>query len=128
MTIGLHDALCLLGKRSLACLREPSLGPCFGMKGGATGGGRAQVAPMDAINLHFTGDFHAVTSAHNLLAAMIDNHLHWGNALRIDSRRVQWRRVLDVNDRVLRDIVVGLGAHRMAYHVKPLSTSQWRRN
>ena len=93
----------------MICLREPSLGPCFGMKGGATGGGHAQVAPMDEINLHFTGDFHAITSAHNLLAAMIDNHMYWGNALRLDQRRVAWRRVLDMNDRALRETVIGLG-------------------
>src|SRR6202012_3078581 len=90
-------------------LREPSLGPCFGTKGGATGGGYAQVVPMEDINLHFTGDFHAITSAHNLLAAMIDNHIHWGNALEIDTRRVVWRRALDMNDRALRKIVVGMG-------------------
>lgn len=108
-TIGLHDALCRLNKRSLACLREPSLGPCFGVKGGATGGGHAQVAPMDAINLHFTGDFHAITSAHNLLSAMIDNHLHWDNPLNIDARCVQWPRVMDMNDRALRNIIIGLG-------------------
>ena len=94
----------------MICLREPSLGPCFGVKGGATGGGYAQVAPMDEINLHFTGDFHAITSAHNLLAAMIDNHMYWGNALRLDQRRVAWRRALDMNDRALRDTIVGLGA------------------
>ena len=93
----------------MICLREPSLGPCFGMKGGATGGGRAQVAPMDEINLHFTGDFHAITSANNLLAALLDNHLYWGNALGIDTRRVTWRRALDMNDRALRAIVNGLG-------------------
>ena len=98
-----------IGKRAAICLREPSLGPCFGQKGGATGGGRAQVAPMDEINLHFTGDFHAITSAHNLLAAMLDNHVYWGNALDIDARRVAWRRALDMNDRALREIVVGLG-------------------
>ncbi|MDZ4759582.1 MAG: formate--tetrahydrofolate ligase [Alphaproteobacteria bacterium] len=108
-TIGLGDALNRLGHKTIICLREPSLGPCFGQKGGATGGGLAQVAPMDEINLHFTGDFHAVTAAHNLLAAMIDNHLHWGNALQIDPRRVRWRRALDVNDRALREIVTGLG-------------------
>ena len=108
-TIGLGDALNRIGKRTAICLREPSLGPCFGQKGGATGGGRAQVAPMDEINLHFTGDFHAITSAHNLLAAMLDNHIHWGNALDIDTRRVAWRRALDMNDRALREIVVGLG-------------------
>ena len=109
-TIGLGDALNRIGRKTIVCLREPSLGPCFGVKGGATGGGHAQVAPMDEINLHFTGDFHAITSAHNLLAAMIDNHMYWGNALRLDQRRVAWRRVLDMNDRALREIVVGLGA------------------
>ncbi|WIM13791.1 formate--tetrahydrofolate ligase [Enhydrobacter sp.] len=108
-TIGLGDALNLLGKKTAVVLREPSLGPCFGQKGGATGGGRAQIVPMDDINLHFTGDFHAVTTAHNLLAAMLDNHLHWGNALGIDSRRVFWPRVLDMNDRALRSMVVSLG-------------------
>ena len=104
-TIGLGDGLTRIGVRTAICLREPSLGPCFGQKGGATGGGRAQVAPMDEINLHFTGDFHAITSAHNLLAAMIDNHIHWGNALEIDACRVVWRRALDMNDRALREIV-----------------------
>ncbi len=108
-TIGLGDALNHIGARAMICLREPSLGPCFGVKGGATGGGRAQVAPMDEINLHFTGDFHAITSANNLLAALLDNHLYWGNALGIDPRRVTWRRALDVNDRALRSIVNGLG-------------------
>ncbi len=110
-TIGLGDAMRRIGKRTAICLREPSLGPCFGQKGGATGGGRAQVAPMDEINLHFTGDFHAVTSAHNLLAAMVDNHLYWGNGLDLDPRRVTWRRVLDMNDRALRQIVTGLGGN-----------------
>ncbi len=108
-TVGLGDALARIGKRAAICLREPSLGPCFGMKGGAAGGGYAQVAPMDEINLHFTGDFHAITAANNLLAAMLDNHIYWGNALDIDPRRVVWRRALDVNDRALREIVVGLG-------------------
>ena len=108
-TIGLGDGLTRIGERTAICLREPSLGPCFGQKGGATGGGRAQVAPMEDINLHFTGDFHAITSAHNLLAAMLDNHVHWGNALDIDTRRVAWRRALDMNDRALREIVVGMG-------------------
>ena len=108
-TIGLGDALNRLGKRAAIALREPSLGPCFGQKGGATGGGRAQVAPMDEINLHFTGDFHAISTAHNLLSAMLDNHLYWGNALDIDPRRVVWRRALDMNDRALREITVGLG-------------------
>jgi formate--tetrahydrofolate ligase len=108
-TIGLGDALNLGGTRTMICLREPSLGPCFGLKGGATGGGRAQVAPMDQINLHFTGDFHAITSAHNLLAAMLDNHLFWDNPLGIDPRRIRWRRALDMNDRALRSIVDSLG-------------------
>jgi formate--tetrahydrofolate ligase len=108
-TIGLGDALRAAGSNTMICLREPSLGPCFGVKGGATGGGHAQVAPMDEINLHFTGDFHAITSAANLLAAMLDNHLYWGNALGIDPRRVTWRRALDMNDRALRNIVDGLG-------------------
>ena len=109
-SVGLADALSRIGRNTILCLREPSLGPSFGMKGGATGGGRAQVGPMEEINLHFTGDFHAITSAHNLLAAMIDNHMYWGNALHLDQRRIAWRRVLDMNDRALREIVVGLGA------------------
>ncbi|MCB8880837.1 formate--tetrahydrofolate ligase [Acidisoma cellulosilytica] len=108
-TIGLGDALNQLGTKTMICLREPSLGPCFGIKGGATGGGRAQVGPMDQINLHFTGDFHAITSAHNLLAAMLDNSLFWDNPLEIDPRRIRWRRVMDMNDRALRAIVNGLG-------------------
>ena len=108
-TIGLGDALNAIGKRTMIALREPSLGPCFGVKGGATGGGLAQVAPMDEINLHFTGDFHAITSANNLLSAMLDNHMYWGNALGIDPRRITWRRALDMNDRALRQNVVGLG-------------------
>jgi formate--tetrahydrofolate ligase len=108
-TIGLGDALNRMGTRTMICLREPSLGPCFGIKGGATGGGRAQVAPMDQINLHFTGDFHAITAAHNLLAAMLDNHMFWDNPLDIDPRRIRWRRALDMNDRALRSIVDGLG-------------------
>jgi formate--tetrahydrofolate ligase len=108
-TVGLGDALTRIGKRAVIALREPSLGPCFGQKGGATGGGYSQVVPMDEINLHFTGDFHAITAAHNLLAAMVDNHIHWGNALGIDVRRVRWRRALDVNDRNLRAVVTGLG-------------------
>lgn len=108
-TIGLGDALCRIGKKAAIVLREPSLGPSFGAKGGATGGGQSQVFPMDDINLHFTGDFHAITSAHNLLAAMIDNHLNWGNALDIDPRKITWRRVMDMNDRALRNIVIGLG-------------------
>ena len=108
-TVGLGDALNLLGHRATICIREASLGPNFGMKGGAAGGGRAQIVPMEEMNLHFTGDFHAITAAHNLLAAMIDNHIHWGNALEIDTRRITWRRVMDMNDRALRDTVVGLG-------------------
>ena len=108
-SVGLSDALNRLGYASTVCLREPSLGPCFGMKGGAAGGGRAQVLPMEDINLHFNGDFHAITAAHNLLAALIDNHLQWGNDLDLDPRRIVWRRVLDMNDRALRDIVCGLG-------------------
>ena len=108
-TIGLGDALCRLGKKTVIALSEPSLGPCFGQKGGATGGGLAQIVPMAEINLHFTGDFHAITTAHNLLAAMLDNHIYWGNALGIDARRVFWPRVLDMNDRALRDTVVSLG-------------------
>ncbi|MCC6719931.1 MAG: formate--tetrahydrofolate ligase [Acetobacteraceae bacterium] len=107
--VGLGDALNRIGTRAMIALREPSLGPCFGMKGGATGGGYAQVLPMDDINLHFTGDFHAITSANNLLAAMLDNHIYWGNALGIDPRRVFWRRALDMNDRALRGIVGSLG-------------------
>src|SRR5579863_8074524 len=108
-TVGLGDALNFIGKKAMLCLREPSLGPSFGMKGGAAGGGYSQVVPMDQINLHFTGDFHAITSANNLLAAMIDNHIYWGNSLGIDARRVSWRRCLDMNDRALRSIVGSLG-------------------
>ncbi|WP_371037032.1 formate--tetrahydrofolate ligase [Rhodosalinus sp. FB01] len=108
-TVGLGDGLNRIGKKAAICIREASLGPCFGMKGGAAGGGYAQVVPMEDMNLHFTGDFHAITSAHNLLSAMIDNHIYWGNELGIDERRVVWRRVLDMNDRALRDIVTSLG-------------------
>jgi formate--tetrahydrofolate ligase len=108
-TVGLGDALNLLGNRAVICIREPSLGPCFGMKGGAAGGGYAQVVPMEDINLHFTGDFHAIGAANNLLAAMIDNHVYWGNKLDIDTRRVTWRRSIDMNDRALREIVSSLG-------------------
>ena len=108
-TVGLGDGLNKIGKKAAVCIREASLGPCFGMKGGAAGGGYAQVVPMEEMNLHFTGDFHAITSAHNLLSAMIDNHIYWGNELEIDQRRVVWRRVLDMNDRALRDIVTSLG-------------------
>jgi formate--tetrahydrofolate ligase len=114
-TVGLGDGLNRIGKRAVVCLREPSLGPCFGMKGGAAGGGYAQIVPMDDINLHFTGDFHAITTAHNLLSAMIDNHIYWGNELGIDSRRVAWRRVLDMNDRALREIVCSLGGVANGY-------------
>ena len=108
-TVGLGDGLNRIGKKAMMCLREPSLGPCFGVKGGAAGGGYAQVVPMEDINLHFTGDFHAITSAHNLLSAMLDNHIYWGNSLGLDTRRVAWRRVLDMNDRALREIVNSLG-------------------
>ena len=108
-TVGLGDGLNRIGKRAVICLREPSLGPCFGMKGGAAGGGYSQVVPMEDINLHFTGDFHAITAANNLLSALIDNHIYWGNALNLDLRRISWRRVLDVNDRALREIVTSLG-------------------
>lgn len=108
-SVGLSDALNRIGRKSILCLREPSLGPCFGVKGGGAGGGMSQVMPMDEINLHFTGDFHAITAAHNLLAAMIDNHVYWGNALDIDLRRITWRRVIDMNDRALRQVVGPLG-------------------
>src|SRR5438045_4934999 len=108
-TVGLGDALNHIGKKAVICLREPSLGPCFGVKGGAAGGGYAQVVPMEDINLHFTGDFHAIGAANNLLAAMTDNHIYWGNELGIDQRRVTWRRGLDMNDRALRSIVGSLG-------------------
>jgi len=108
-SVGLTDGLSRIGKKSIVCLREPSLGPCFGMKGGAAGGGYAQVVPMEDINLHFTGDFHAIGAAHNLLSALLDNHIHWGNSLEIDARRVQWKRVIDMNDRALRNITAGLG-------------------
>ena len=108
-SVGLVDGLCHIGKKATICLREPSLGPCFGMKGGAAGGGYAQVIPMTDINLHFTGDFHAIGAAHNLLSALIDNHIHWDNQLNIDPRRITWKRVVDMNDRSLRDITCGLG-------------------
>nr|WP_316639108.1 formate--tetrahydrofolate ligase [uncultured Roseateles sp.] len=114
-TVGLGDGLNLIGKNTIICLREPSLGPCFGMKGGAAGGGHAQVVPMEDINLHFTGDFHAIALANNLLAALIDNHIHHGNALGIDVRRISWKRVVDMNDRALRDIIVGLGGPGNGY-------------
>src|SRR5210317_2016466 len=108
-TVGLGDGLNAIGKKAMVCIREASLGPCFGMKGGAAGGGYAQIVPMEDMNLHFTGDFHAITSAHNLLSAMIDNHIYWGNKLEIDERRVVWRRVMDMNDRALRTITASLG-------------------
>ena len=108
-SVGLVDGLCHIGKNAMICLREPSLGPCFGMKGGAAGGGYAQVIPMTDINLHFTGDFHAIGAAHNLLSALIDNHIHWDNELNIDPRRITWKRVVDMNDRSLREITCGLG-------------------
>ncbi len=114
-TVGLGDGLNHIGKKAAICLREPSLGPCFGVKGGAAGGGYSQVVPMEDINLHFTGDFHAITSAHNLLSALIDNHIYWGNEQGIDSRRVVWRRVMDMNDRALREIVVSLGGVANGY-------------
>ncbi len=114
-TVGLGDALNRIGKKAAICLREPSLGPCFGVKGGAAGGGRSQVVPMDEINLHFTGDFHAIGAANNLLAAMIDNHIYWGNPLALDQRRITWRRCLDMNDRALRQIVSSLGGTANGY-------------
>nr|WP_321463933.1 formate--tetrahydrofolate ligase [uncultured Cohaesibacter sp.] len=114
-TVGLGDALNAIGKKATICIREASLGPCFGVKGGAAGGGRAQVVPMEDMNLHFTGDLHAVTTAHNLLAAMIDNHIYWGNELGIDVRRIKWRRVVDLNDRALRQITTGLGGVANGY-------------
>ena len=109
-SVGLGEAFGKLGKKAVIALREPSLGPCFGIKGGAAGGGYAQVVPMEDLNLHFTGDFHAITSANNLLAALLDNHIQQGNELRIDTRQIVWKRCLDMNDRVLRNIVVGLGS------------------
>jgi formate--tetrahydrofolate ligase len=114
-TVGLGDALNAIGKKAIICLREPSLGPCFGMKGGAAGGGFSQVVPMEDINLHFTGDFHAIGAAHNLLSALIDNHIYWGNELGIDVRRITWKRVLDMNDRSLREIVSSLGGPGNGY-------------
>ena len=114
-SVGLTDGMNKIGKKTMVCLREPSLGPCFGMKGGAAGGGYAQVIPMEDINLHFTGDFHAITSAHSLLSALIDNHIYWGNAAGIDTRRVGWRRVVDMNDRSLRQITSSLGGVSNGY-------------
>ena len=115
VTVGLGQALGKMGKKASIALREPSLGPCFGIKGGAAGGGYAQVVPMEDLNLHFTGDFHAITSANNLLAAMLDNHIQQGNALNIDTRQIVWKRCLDMNDRVLRNVVVGLGSKMDGY-------------
>ncbi len=117
-TVGLGDGLNRIGKNAAICIREASLGPCFGMKGGAAGGGYSQVVPMEEMNLHFTGDFHAITSAHNLLAALIDNHIYWGNEQDIDIRRVAFRRVLDMNDRALRQITCSLGVLPMVFHGK----------
>src|SRR3984957_11245836 len=114
-TVGLGDALNHIGKKAIICLREPSLGPSFGQKGGAAGGGYAQVVPMEDINLHFTGDFHAIGAANNLLAAMVDNHIHWGNALNLDPRRISWRRCVDMNDRALREVVSSLGGVANGY-------------
>ena len=114
-TVGLGDGLNAIGKKAVICLREPSLGPCFGVKGGAAGGGYAQIVPMEDINLHFTGDFHAIAAANNLLAAMVDNHVYWGNELGIDVRRVTWKRVLDMNDRALRQITNSLGGPGNGY-------------
>ena len=114
-TVGLGDGLNAIGKKAIVCLREPSLGPCFGMKGGAAGGGFAQVVPMEDINLHFTGDFHAIGAAHNLLSAMLDNHIYWGNELAIDVRRIAWKRVIDMNDRALREITAALGGPGNGY-------------
>src|SRR4051812_3287683 len=114
-TVGLGDALNYIGKKAMICLREPSLGPVFGMKGGAAGGGYAQVVPMEDINLHFTGDFNAIALANNLLAAVLDNHIHHGNELGVDVRRIAWRRVVDMNDRALRDIVISLGGPGNGY-------------
>ena len=114
-TVGLGDGLNKIGKKATICIREPSLGPCFGMKGGAAGGGFAQVVPMEDINLHFTGDFHAIGVAHNLLSALIDNHIYWGNKLGFDVRRIAWRRVVDMNDRALRQISCSLGGVANGY-------------
>src|SRR5262245_20852822 len=111
-SIGLAQGLARIGKSACLALREPSLGPALGMKGGATGGGRSQILPRERINLHCTGDFHAITTAHNLLAALLDNHIYYGNHLRIDPRRILWRRVMDLNDRALRNVIVGLGGHK----------------
>ena len=122
-TVGLGDGLNRIGKNAAICLREPSLGPCFGMKGGAAGGGYAQVVPMEDINLHFTGDFHAIGIAHNLLSALIDNHIYWGHEPAIDSRRVAWKRVVDMNDRALRQITNSLGGVANGFPAKTASIS-----
>ena len=114
-TVGIGDGLKSLGKKTAICIREASLGPCFGMKGGAAGGGYSQVIPMEDINLHFTGDFHAITSAHNLLSAAIDNHIYWGNKLQLDIRRITWKRIIDMNDRALRKIITSLGGVSNGY-------------
>ena len=127
VAIGLTDAMNRIGKRTSVCLREPSLGPCFGLKGGAAGGGYAQVVPMEDINLHFTGDMHAIGAAHNLLAAMIDNYIHWSNDIRLDLRRVTWRRVVDINDRQLRQIIPARAARPTAFPWRAGSTSPWPR-
>src|SRR5262249_58395805 len=120
-TVGLGDGLNRIGKKAVICLREPSLGPCFGVKGGAAGGGYAQVVPMEDINLHFTGDFHAIGTANNLLAALIDNHYYWGNELGIDERRITCRRVMDMNDRALRSIVSSLASISTPFPPQPTS-------
>ena len=124
--VGLSMALNKLGKKTITTLREPSLGPCFGIKGGAAGGGYSQVVPMDDINLHFTGDFHAITSAHNLLAAMLDNHIHQGNALDIVTKKIVWKRVMDMNDRSLRHIIVGLGKKGDGDSILPWLPKSWQ--
>jgi formate--tetrahydrofolate ligase len=125
--VGLGDALNRIGEKAVICLREPSMGPVFGMKGGAAGGGYAQVLPMEDINLHFTGDFNAIALANNLLAAMIDNHIHHGNELGIDVRRVTWKRVVDMNDRALREISVSLGGRPTGSRARTASISWWPR-
>jgi formate--tetrahydrofolate ligase len=126
-TVGLGDGLNRIGKKAMICIREASLGPNFGMKGGAAGGGMAQVVPMEEMNLHFTGDFHAITSAHNLLSAMIDNHIYWGNELEIDARRIVWRRVMDMNDRALATSWSISAASPTDFRARPGSTSPWPR-
>jgi len=125
-TVGLGDGLNKIGKKATICIREPSLGPCFGMKGGAAGGGYAQVVPMEDINLHFTGDFHAIGVAHNLMSALIDNHIYWGNKLEIDSRRITWKRVIDMNDRALRQVTANLGGIANGFPREEVLISRWR--